>query len=286
MDVALVTSSALPDLSEDDRLLADALTQRGADVRAVVWDDKHAAWTAFGVAVVRSTWDYERRRDAFVIWAHHAARRTRLWNPADVLEDNTDKRYLRRLAEAGVPVVETAWIGADEPLDLGSILDRHGWDRVVVKPTISGGARDTALIGPHERGAGEALVDRILLSGRQVMVQPFLDAVVQTGEFSIVCVDGRPTHAVLKRPAPGDWRVQRQWGGSAARVPLTDGLAELAGDALAALGAETLYARVDVVADRPGGVMEVELTEPALFLRHSAEAVARLADATLARIPV
>lgn len=154
-----------------------------------------------------------------------------------------------------------------------------------MKPSVSAGARDSATVSrdPGSLAAGQALAEAICATGRWVMVQPFLEAVAREGEFSVVCIRGEPMHAVLKRPAPGDWRVQPQHGGSAARVPLTEGLAA---SATAALRAATdgdpeslLYARVDTVQDRPGGLIELELVEPALFMRHSAATVERLAAA-------
>jgi hypothetical protein len=57
--------------------------------------------------VVRSCWDYVPRRAEFLAWAQRVPR---LANPAEVLAWNTDKRYLRELAAAGVPVVPTTWV--------------------------------------------------------------------------------------------------------------------------------------------------------------------------------
>lgn len=290
VDVALVTCRALPGLSVDDRLLADALRARGADVGAVVWDDPAADWAACRLAVIRSTWDYTGRAAAYALWAEHAARRTVLANPATTVVRNVDKRYLRDLSHAGVRVVETEWFEPGSPADLPHVLERRGWDRAVVKPAVSAGARDTAVVEARDVAPGEALLADILASGRVVLVQPFLDAVATEGEFSVVCVDGEPEHAVLKRPARGDWRVQPQHGGSVARVPLTDTLATAARDALAGWATITgdqtppLYARVDLVVDRPGGLVELELIEPALFLGLSRSTTARLADAILARL--
>src|SRR4051795_11926975 len=126
--VALVTCDQFPDLWDDDHPLRDALRDRGVQVDAVRWDDPSAAWAGFDLVVLRSPWDYPARRDAFVAWARSVPR---LANPADIVEWNTDKRYLRELAAAGVPVTPTTFVG---PGDTWTPPTAGEW---VIKPTIS-----------------------------------------------------------------------------------------------------------------------------------------------------
>ena len=109
-DVALATCSLLPDLDADERMLIPALAAHGLTAEPRVWDDAGVRWDEFRLVVVRSTWDYAARRDAFLTWA---ASLPRVLNPVDVLTWNTDKTYLRTLAASGVPTVPTTWIGPD-----------------------------------------------------------------------------------------------------------------------------------------------------------------------------
>ena len=113
-DVALATCSLLPDLDDDERLLIPALAELGLVAEPRVWDDPSVDWDAFRAVVVRSTWDYSDRRDAFLDWC---ARPRQLLNSLPVIEWNTDKRYLRELAAAGIPVVPTTWIDPGTPVD-------------------------------------------------------------------------------------------------------------------------------------------------------------------------
>ena len=94
-----------------------------------------------------------------------------------------------------------------------------------------------------------------------------------------------PSHAVWQRPSVGDYRVQEKHGGStvAATPPaqllrFSEVVLAAAADAVSTLHGSPLarpfvYARVDLVvsAGRPL-LMELELTEPALFLQGAAAA--------------
>lgn len=140
MRIGLATCAALPDGWPDDRLLAAALRERGAEARFAVWDDPEVDWPGFDLVMIRSTWDYTGRRREFLDWAHSID--GALHNPAGMLEWNSDKRYLADLAAAGVATVPTRYVEpGDPPPDLAG--------EVVVKPTVSAGARDTGRFGPE-----------------------------------------------------------------------------------------------------------------------------------------
>ena len=267
--IGLATSGEFPSLYSDDVSLVGALAARGAEPVPAVWDDESVDWASFDLVVVRSTWDYHERRDAFVTWAKRVPR---LANPAHVVEWNTDKTYLRGLAERGVPVVPTAW-GVERLTDVP-------WEDVVVKPAVSAGARNT-LHCRRDDPAGQALLDRINNDGTS-MVQPYLDGVEGYGERSLLFCEGRLTHAVRRNPAlslEGESRYD------ARLVEATDAEVALAERVLKEVGETLLYARVDVVPDENGEpvLIELEVTEPQLFLRFSPGAAEALADAIVAR---
>ncbi|MFL5581566.1 MAG: RimK family alpha-L-glutamate ligase [Gemmatimonadaceae bacterium] len=289
--VAFVTYRRLPGLSNDDRLAVAELAARGARVDAVVWDDPGVAWERYDAVVVRSCWDYHTRVAEFLAWvARLEAARVPLWNPPDVLRWNARKTYLRDLASAGVRVPPTHWAEPSDGAPLGDVLHERGWERAVVKPVVSASAHQTWVASAAEGAAGERRFREALASAGPLMVQPFVDALVREGEWSIVFLGGARSHAVVKRPAAGDFRVQAEHGGSAARA---EPGAPIARQAEAALAAATrlagvsldrcLYARVDGYEDADGlVVMEMELLEPSLFLASDAAAPARFADAVLA----
>lgn len=286
--VALVTCDIFPDLWDDDFPLRDALVSRGVAVDAVRWDDPAVDWAGYDLAVIRSTWDYVSRRDQFVEWARRVPR---LVNPADIVEWNTDKRYLSDLAAAGVPVTPTSYVAP------GSSWSPPATGTWVVKPTISAGSQDTGRYAlPSEQALAVAHVERLTAAGRTAMIQPYLAAVDSAGETAVLCTpdaDGSLTysHAIRKGAMLTGPDVGAIDPGSEKITPRTPSAAELAvaAQALAAIpggSKRLLYARVDMIPGPDGEplVVELELTEPSLFLRGNPAAAERLADAILTRL--
>ena len=269
--IALATAAHLPDLDEDGPELLAALAAEGLDVEVRSWDSV-TDWAVYDLVVIRTTWDYWTRHADFLAWARSVPR---LLNDAGVVAWNTDKTYLRRLAAAGIPVVETQWL---LPGDRFSPPEFP----FVVKPTISAGARDTAAYGAS---APEALahVAALLAAGRPVMVQPYIGAVDTEGETSVLVFEGKVSHGARKAAilVPGggiDDGVDSRSFVTPREV--SEAEAELALRVLAVVrswGDELLYARVDLL---PGPVLiELEATEPSLFLRHAPGSAQRFAAA-------
>ncbi|MGY1672495.1 ATP-grasp domain-containing protein [Geodermatophilus sp. SYSU D00710] len=287
-DVLLASCAAAAGRDEDEPLLLAALAAAGLSAAPADWADGGVDWGAAAAVVVRSTWDYAPRRAEFLAWAHRVEAATLLANPADVLAWNTDKRYLRELAATGVPVVPTAWVEAPE--DAAAALARWPGD-VVVKPVVSAGARDTVRFAPADRDGAGALAARILAGGRAVMVQPYLDRLDAEGETGLVYVDGAHSHAfgkgaLLAGEALGEGLYAEEEITARTATPAQRAV----GDRVLAwvverTGRTPLYARVDLVpgADGPQ-VIEVELTEPSLFLTTDAGAADRFAAAISTRV--
>ncbi len=263
--MALATCAAIPNGDEDFPALADALAERGVEAASAVWD-ADLDWSAFDLVVLRSTWDYAERRDAFLAWARSLPR---VLNPVPVLGWNTDKeRYLTELAAAGVPVVPTSFVPP------GGVLEPPQ-EPFVVKPAISAGGRSSAWFEAGDTDAARALVARIHAAGRTAMVQPYLGDVEET---DLVYVDGAYSHALHRRvplPATGDREVF-YLDEELRPAEATDADRELAECALAAAPGDLLYGRVDLV---DGAVLELEVTEPSLYLSFGGDAAARLARA-------
>ena len=260
----------LEGVDDELELAVAALRARGLDAEPAAWDDPGVDWAAYDAVLVRSTWDYATRRDQYLAWARGVAEATRLLNPYEVIERNTDKRYLRDLAARGISVVPTTWVLPGEmPLALPP-------GEVVVKPNVSAGARDT--VRTSDTAQARAHADAIVAGGRAAMVQPFLSEVGGEGEIALVYLGGRFSHAVRKAPALGEV------AGEAVAAEADVDLRTFADSVLDAVPErdQLVYARVDAV--RVGGepmLMELELTEPSLFLGHAEGAADRFADAVL-----
>ncbi|HEX6500781.1 MAG TPA: hypothetical protein VF054_17390 [Micromonosporaceae bacterium] len=283
--VALVTCRRLADLEADDRLLADALARLGIRADAVVWDDPEVDYARYDLAVLRSPWDYPRRRDEFLAWARSVPR---LANPAGIVSWNTDKTYLSDLAASGAPVVDTTWLAPGDP------WTAPGRGEYVVKPAVGVGSIDSGrydLGDPDQRALAMTHVVRLHDTGRTVMVQPYLSAVDTHGETALVYVDGEYTHAVRKGPmldgpdvgVDGLYKPEN----ITARQP-SHAERAAADRVLAALpdAAELLYARVDLIPGPDGEpvLLELELTEPSLFFGYAPGSADRLAAAIARRI--
>jgi glutathione synthase/RimK-type ligase-like ATP-grasp enzyme len=268
----------------DDELLQEALAERGCEARAVVWDEPRVGWSDFDLCLIRSTWDYHDKHREFLAWARQVEATAALQNPAGLIAWNSKKTYLRELAERGVRAIPTVWVGRDSRLELERILAGTGWAEAVVKPVVDLGARNL-----HRARADEdsAALETVLRRG-DAMVQPFLPSLEEQGELSLIFVEGRFTHAVRKRPAPGDFRVQSIWGGTVSREEPNGAAMELAERVLAEFKEAPLYARVDLVDDPEGEpcLIELELIEPNLYLTAHPPAAAALAEAALLRIDV
>jgi glutathione synthase/RimK-type ligase-like ATP-grasp enzyme len=277
--LALATSAALPGLSPDDRHLLHALRRLGVTTEPAVWEDPHYPWDAARACVIRSAWDYAYRRPAFLAWARRVARSVPLWNSADVVEWNTHKQYLVDLAGRGVPTVPTVVLPAGTPARLSALLEEHGWSDVILKAAVAQTGRYLLRVPGDAVAAGQRHLDR-LQPHEDMLAQPFLPGVTSAGETSIILVEGTFSHAVRKRPAPGEFRVHDDYGGTVEPVDPTAAELDVATRAVVAVRESLLYARVDLVPGPQGPlVMELELVEPDLFLGHSGGGAERLAQA-------
>jgi glutathione synthase/RimK-type ligase-like ATP-grasp enzyme len=280
-----VTCRTWPEISESDRLVQRALEARGAAVAARAWNDPDADFSGFDAVVLRSNWDYHFDPEGFLGWLGHLeGAGARVFNPPALVRWNLSKRYLLELARAGVPTVATVVLEEETGAGLRALMAARGWSRAVVKPEISASAHETRLVTDATlTEAGAALETGAIR--RPVLVQPFVEEIRTRGEWSLVFIDALLTHAVLKRPAADDFRVQPRLGGTVEAAAPPEAVQAAGCAALAALPVAPLYARIDGVETAEGfRVMEVEVNEPGLFFTHAPEAARRFAEALLRRL--
>jgi glutathione synthase/RimK-type ligase-like ATP-grasp enzyme len=281
LPIALVTYRGLPDLSADDQLVLAPLAARGVRAEPASWDDAGVAWDSYDALVIRSTWNYHKSFGEFREWLDRIeALGVSTWNPMAILRWNATKTYLRDLAADGVDVVPTRWVAQGAGVELRDVLADAGWSDAVIKPAISASAHDTWRIAADDLTSEDESRFRRLSAAHAVMVQPFLAEVPRDGEWSFVFLGGMYSHAVLKRPGTGDFRVQPEHGGFVeARTPRGQ-LVAAAREIVARVPTPWLYARVDGV--EIGGrfvLVELEMLEPSLLLAADARAADRFAAA-------
>lgn len=255
----------------DERPLQAALRERGARVHTPVWDDERVDWSQFDVVVPRTTWDYHHHHAAFVAWARRVQAHTRLVNPANILEWNTDKRYLRDLE---VPQLPTLFIEDGR-------LPPVPWPRAFLKPAIGATAEFTLRFATDAHGLAAARAHLAAHPG-VFLLQPYVASVETEGERSAIVVGGAVTHCVRKQPVPGDYRVQDDYGATDTAHEPSGVEQAFVARVVERLPADVAYARIDWLLGPDGpALIELEAVEPCLFLRHGAAAAERFADALL-----
>ena len=285
--IIFATYAARPDLTEDDALFARALERRGMRVRAAAWDDPAVAWGSATAVVLRSTWDYHLRHQEFLAWVDRAAASTTLHNDARAVRWNSHKRYLDELGKRQIRVIDTVFADARSRLDVDLIARAHGWADVVVKPAVSASAHETRRFVEAERDQAQAHLER-LLESRDVMVQPYLMALAERGELSLLYARGRFSHAVRRRSAlvdAGSMPKSAVTAASNAARRFAYRVLAAASEAAGIEPNELLYARVDLAETGADSyqLLELELVEPSLFLLHAPDAAEQFADALASR---
>lgn len=274
--VVIATCEPLPKFDPEHAPLAEALALHDVQTEVVPWDREGYDWHGADLVVIRSTWDYHQRRDEFLRWAQSVRN---LWNPFEAIRWNSHKGYLEELRAQGVPTVPTFWVKQGDRVDLREFFSDAPWTEAVAKPAVSAGAENTIRFRRDQQATAEAHVTKVSASC-DVMLQPYLPSVEAYGERSFVYFGGQFSHAVRRPPMLGAQRPDELAVESSTPVPATRGELQLCAEILTKVPWPLLYARVDL-APMPDGsqvLMELELIEPSLFLRHGPSAAERLAE--------
>lgn len=287
-DVALVTERryetlpADPDpyignIAREDEILTAALAAEGLSATRVDWSRPDVDWSQFSCVVLRTMWDYFERFDAFTAWLDRLEG-LRVYNELSTVRWNMDKHYLADLSARGIATVPTRFFERGASVTLADALAQTGWTEAVLKPAVSGAARHTYRVSADAPATHQEILDE-LLAEEAMLLQPFMPDIVARGEVTVVVMDGQCTHAILKKAAPGDFRVQDDHGGTVHAHESSDAERDLARQAIAAVSPTPLYGRVDMVRADTGdlAVMELELIEPELWVRFAPDAATVMA---------
>lgn len=260
----------------DDDLAIAPLAELGWNVETLSWRQTHKDWDDFEAVVIRTTWDYQHDPDGFLdVLRRIEASDARLENPLEIVRWNLDKAYLRDLEYDGVNIVPSLWERSYDKASFGGWLDELGCEDVIMKPTVSATAEHTYRLREFDPALVETFAER------PFMVQPFLPSIVTEGEYSLFYFGGEFSHAIVKTPKTQDFRVQEEHGGLITAVEAGDGLRHAGRNVFGMISPTPLYARVDLVRNMEGefAVMELELIEPALYLRMDPGAPRKFAEA-------
>ncbi|NDK57091.1 hypothetical protein GWO68_14285 [Pontibacter sp. BT213] len=267
--------------SEDERLY-QFLKGKGLPVSWQVWDDITTDWSQFDALIIKSPWDYFDKIDAFYSWLDKVETAgCKVLNPIKTVRWNADKLYFKDLQAEGVTIVPTVWLEQGSTFNAEAAFAELGSDRIIVKPRVSGGAKNTFALTKEEALEKTTEINQ-LLQHEGFLAQPFLEEIKADGEWSFIFFNGEYSHTVLKTAKPGDFRVQHFFGGTIHTPTPPAALLETAHNIVDRFASDCLYARVDGVAlDNKLVLMELELIEPFLFLSTSEGSLERYYQALM-----
>ncbi|WP_440066644.1 ATP-grasp domain-containing protein [Tenacibaculum discolor] len=262
----------------EDNYVKIALENQGLKVARLSWDDTEFDWSTTKYILFRTTWDYFDRFTEFSKWLNTVSKQTTLLNSEKIIRWNIDKHYLQDLQQNGIHICESYFIDKGTQFTLNDLSEKYNLKDFVLKPCISGAARHTYKINIETIDEYETIFSS-LIAKEDMIIQPFQYNIVEKGEISLMIMNGKFTHAVLKIAKSGDFRVQDDFGGSVYNYTPTDEEILFAENAVKACIELPIYARVDVFTDNSGklAIAELELIEPELWFRNHPAAAEELA---------
>lgn len=210
--IIVLSSRTAPEtlIEQDFRSLSQVLSGQGLQAERHHWQDFGVTWdtAGCGAVIIRGMWYYHLEGVSGLLSAlARIARGTLLINPLPWVRWNVHKTYLLDLARAGVPIIPSHFVSAQEasadPHLIARICREGGWRRAVLKPSISANSFMTVLL---EEASGYQVDPAVLariwqFQDRQVILQPFVEAFTQHGEYLAICIGGRFRCALLRPPA-------------------------------------------------------------------------------------
>jgi len=282
--IALITYAGLLNGAESERLVLPHLVAAGVEASIVDWNAA-CDFAQFDLVILRTCWDYHLRGAEFTGWLQRTAQEVPILNNVETVLWNRNKLYLRELQALGIHIAPTMFVSGGESVQTEEWQHVREWQKVVVKPAVSATAYKTWLFEGAMLPDEDALKRK--MQGEPFLVQQFIPEIETQGEISFIYLDGVYSHAVLKRPAVGDFRVQKDFGGSAEAIVPSAALVKQAQAIAAAIQyvGNSLYCRIDAV-EKDGQLilMEVELIEPELFLGLAEGTAERFAKAIVRRM--
>lgn len=271
MNIVLLSCDSLAGYVTDDNFLVEELTKNGHLVTTLSWT-KNTDWSVFDCAILRTTWDYMEKPREFFSKMELISKETKLFNHLETIKWNIHKSYLETFSNKGIQIVPTIFFKDHETIK----IPRDWGDKVVIKPAISAGSYKTLVLSLEDIEK-KKYVDEIFPG--DWMCQPFLPQIAE-GEISLIYFNKKFSHALLKVPKSGEFRVQEEFGGGVIPFEATPDLLSIGDKVMNAVSDKLLYARVDLIPFKGTyALMELELIEPALYFRTNPDAASNFVKA-------
>lgn len=285
---AILSMDSLEDFEAYDYLIDAPLKALGWQTEEISWRSTTVNWSNYDAVIIRTPWDYQDDMHGFLqVLQTIEASSAHLENSLSVVRWNINKEYLKTLADKGVVIVPTLWPDSLDIAQLPEYFTYFSTEQLVLKPRVSANADNTFWLTSDNYQEKSTAIKQAF-NERDVMVQPFMEHICQEGEFSLFYFNGQYSHAILKSPAQGDFRVQEEHGGRLLSITPEDKLLDVADKTMAAITeqhGQLLYARVDFVRHEDSfALMEAELIEPSLYFNMDKLSAERFAKAFVQRI--
>ncbi|WP_309640470.1 hypothetical protein [Flavobacterium sp.] len=281
MKIALLTCERLPNLTPNDQLLIPELANHNIQAQAAIWDDKTINWSDFDCLIFRNTWDYYEKENEFNHWLNHIKKLgIKTLNGFEIIQQNKHKFYLRDFQKQGIPILPTVFIEKTNALNLTEIIPSH-WKKAVIKPAFSAGSYLTEVFDIADIEKINQQYQAIAVA-KELLLQEFMPQIQTEGETSFIFFNKQFSHAVNKKPAQGDFRIQVQFGGQYTAFKPNAALIEQAQKIVNTFPDALLYARVDgIIINNQLQLMEIECIEPDLYFQYSEGSLQRFVNSIL-----
>lgn len=287
MKIALVTyqdkgAYNTINVNNEDNQIINYLTEKGLKISKEIWNDEKVEWKNYDLAILKSPWDYFDLIKDFYAWLNKIeSLNLKLLNPLATVRWNTDKHYLQDIEKAGLKVTPSIFLTKGDDIKLHQYFDSYKTDQFIVKPAVSGGSKNTFKVTTAN---ADEINEKLtaLVEIEDFIVQPFLKEIEEDGELSFLFFNGKFSHALVKKAAKGDFRVQATFGGTVHPQQPSDELVATAQKYIDQFAKGCLYARVDgAMVNNEFVLMELELIEPFLFLDTNQKAIGNYYEALI-----
>ena len=215
----------------------------------------------------------------FKKWLEKVKEEITFINSFELINWNLDKKYLIELNKKGINIPTTEVITKKDNITLESLFNKYNFNEAIIKPTISGAARETYRISKNNFYNYEQKFLDLKLN-EDLIFQEFLNSIITQGEISLIFIGCKYTHAVKKIAKKGDFRVQDDHGGSVEVYSANNEEIIFAKSCLDKCPTLPIYSRVDIIYDNNNELSlgEIEMIEPELWFRNNKDAAKLLAN--------
>ncbi len=277
-DITLLTESRyenpknknwyIKNIIKEDYLVQKYLEDLGLNVIRKDWNNSEFKWEETKYALFRTTWDYFDKFKKFKSWLKNTKNKTEFINSYEQIMWNTNKHYLLELSKKNIKIPPTKIITKNTKIDLKEVFTQSNFKEIIIKPTVSGAGRHTYRVNKSNIDNYKNIFS-LLIKEEDFIVQEFQKNILTKGEISIMLINGKHTHAILKKAKKNEFRVQDDFGGTVHSYSASKEEIKFAENIISVIKPKPVYARVDLMFNDKNEIVlsELELIEPEMWFR-------------------